>query len=243
MPKIVRKPIHYTHGDTAMSGEYVVDESIAGPRPGVLIVHEAFGLGEHAIQNAERLAGLGYAALAMDLWGDRAQITEMSKVMETIGTMIADRATWMGRTQAALDALAAQPEADAGKLAAIGYCFGGATVLEFARTGGAILGAGSFHGALNPLGADWSSDKTKAKLLICTGFEDPLIPVAAVATFQENIAGSGVDWEMDIYSGTVHSFTNPAADAAGNPEMIAYNAQSDRRSWDRLTNFLDEIFA
>jgi dienelactone hydrolase len=242
MPNIARKPIHYSFGGTAMSGEFVVDESISGPRPGVLVVHEAFGLGEHAIRNAEKLAELGYAALAMDLWGDRAQITDMPAVMETIGGMVGDRATWMGRTQAALEALAAQPETDGGKLAGIGYCFGGTTVLEFARTGGGVLGVGSFHGGVAPLGSEWSSETVKAKLLVCTGAADPLIKAEALAAFQENLAGSGVDWELNVYSGTVHSFTNPAADAAGAPEMIAYNAQSDRRSWDRLVNFLAEIF-
>jgi dienelactone hydrolase len=243
MPNFVRTPIDYSFGDVVMSGELVVDASIAGPRPGVLVVHEAFGLGEHAIANAERLAGLGYAALAMDLWGSRAQITEMPKVMDAIGAMIADRATWMGRVGAALDTLADQPEVDAAKLAAIGYCFGGASVLEFARTGGGVLGVGSFHGALNPLGADWSSERTKGKLLICTGSDDPLVPAAAIAAFQENIAGSGVDWELNLYSGTKHSFTNPAFQGAAANEMIEYNAQSDRRSRERLDAFLAEIFA
>lgn len=243
MPNIVRKPIDYSFGGVAMSGEMVFDADIAGPRPGVIVVHEAFGLGEHAISNAERLAGLGYAALAMDLWGSRAQITEMPKVMDAIGAMVTDRVTWMGRIDAALQTLASQPEVDAEKLAAIGYCFGGATVLEYARTGGGVLGVGSFHGALNPLGADWSSDRTPGKLLICTGAEDPLVPFSAIAAFRENIAGSGVDWELDIYSGTKHSFTNPTFTGAAANEMIEYNPQSDRRSRDRLDAFLAEIFA
>lgn len=243
MPNFVRTPIDYSFDGVVMSGELVVDASIAGPRPGVLVVHEAFGLGEHAIANAERLAGQGYAALAMDLWGSRAQITEMPKVMDAIGAMVADRATWMGRVEAALQTLAGRPEVDAAKLAAIGYCFGGATVLEYARTGGGVLGVGSFHGALNPLGADWSSDRTKGKLLICTGADDPLVPFSAIATFRENIAGSGIDWEIDVYSGTKHSFTNPAFTGAAANEMIEYNPQSDRRSRERLSAFLAEIFA
>lgn len=243
MPNFVRKPIDYSFGGVAMSGELVFDAAISGPRPGVLVVHEAFGLGEHAIASAERLAGLGYTALAMDLWGSRAQVTEMPKVMEAIGAMVADRAAWMGRVGAALETLAAQPETDPAKLAAIGYCFGGASVLEFARTGGGVRGVGSFHGALNPLGADWSSDRTAAKLLVCTGAEDPLVPPEAIATFQQNIAGSGVDWEIDIYSGTKHSFTNPAFTGPAANDMIEYNPQSDRRSRARLDAFLAEIFA
>ncbi len=242
MSKIVRRALSYSSGLTKMSGEFVADESKSGPRPGVLVVHEAFGLGEHAINGAERLASLGYAALAIDLWGERAQITEMPKVMDAIGAMTSDRKSWMGRVEAAHRVMTGQPEVSADRIAIIGYCFGGATALEYARAGGEIKGAASFHGALNPLGADWSSAKTKAKLLICTGADDPLTPASAVAAFQENISGSGVDWEMNIYSGTKHSFTNPAADSAGMPEALGYNNQSDRRSWERLTAFLAEIF-
>ena len=242
MTTLTRRTLDYAHDGVTMAGELVIDETPSRPRPGVLVLHEAFGLGDHAIRSAERLAGLGYAAFAMDLWGAREQISEMPAVMNKIGAITTDRAAWMGRVASALDALASTAGVDRDRLAAIGYCFGGATVLEFARTGGAIKAAVSLHGALSPLGAEWSSARTTAKLLVCTGAKDPLVPATDVATLQERLAESGVDWEIDIYSDTRHSFTNPDLDEASMPGVIGYNAQSDQRSWRRLTSLFEEVF-
>lgn len=242
MTDLVRKTLAYSFGPANMAGEFVVDRTRSGPRPGVLVVHEAFGLGEHAIASAERLAGLGYAAIAIDLWGNQLQFEEMPAVMQAIENLVWDHDAWMGRVEAARAVLAAQAEVDEANIAAVGYCFGGATVLEYARMGGRVKGVVSLHGAVAPLGKEWSADRTSAKLLLCSGADDPLIPPSDLAAFQEAIGDSGVDWEIDIYSGTRHSFTNPAADFASLPEVIAYNEQSDRRSRARLDRFLAEIF-
>jgi len=243
MPQLTSKALEYHHGSTRMSGHFVTDDSKGGRQPGVLVVHEAFGLGSHAIASAERLAGLGYAALAIDLWGERAQITEMPKVMETIGRFAGDRKMWVGRVEAARQALLAQPKVDGNRLAAIGYCFGGATVLEYARSGADIRGVASFHGGLDPVGNDWDAARTKAKLLICIGAEDPMIPASAVVALQDNLKKGGVDWEVNTYGGAKHSFTNPDADKAGLPQALAYNKRADQRSWASMAAFLAEIFA
>lgn len=240
---ISSNPLTYRHGETVMKGEFVFDSARSGPRPGVLVVHEAFGLGDHAIASARRLAEAGYAALAVDLWGNRTQLTEMENVMQTIGGLVADPAAWMGRLDAALAALNGQQGVDPSRSAAIGYCFGGASVLEFARRGAALKGVVSLHGALGPVGDAWSADTVAARILMCVGADDPLIPRDAITGFQQAADGSGVDYEIDIYGGTLHSFTNPAADGPGMPDFAAYNARADRRSWTRTVDFLAEIFA
>lgn len=245
MSRLTSTALEYHYGSTRMSGQFVIDDTKtkSGRRPGVLVVHEAFGLGSHAIASAERLAELGYAALAIDLWGERAQITEMPKVTEIIGRLVGDRNLWTGRVEAARQALLAQPKVDGHRLAAIGYCFGGSTVLEYARSGADIRGVVSFHGGLDPVGNDWDAVRTKAKLLLCTGAEDPIIPASSVVTFQDNLRKGGIDWEVNTYGGTKHSFTNPDADKAGMPQVLGYNKQADQRSWASMAGFLAEIFA
>jgi len=239
---VAARDVEYKHNQTRMLGYFASDTAVEGPRPGVLIVHEASGIGKHVTNIAARIAGLGYAALAIDLWGERRQLADMTEAMDMIGKVAGDNATWMGRVEAARQALNEQPETDGSRTAAIGYCFGGATVLEFARTGGDVLGVASFHGGLDAVGPDWSSAQTESKLLVSTGADDPMVPLSSLATLQERLAARGLDWEIDIFGGTKHSFTNPEADGLGMPDALAYNAQTDKRSWDRLCSFLAEIF-
>jgi dienelactone hydrolase len=241
MSNLVEKALDYSYGDTRMSGHYAVDSAVSGPRPGILVVHDAFGLADHAIAVARRLAALGYAALAIDLWGGRRQFDNLPEIREFMGKFMQDREMWMGRVDAARVVLCAQPEVDAKRLAATGYCFGGTTVLEYARTGGEVGGVVSFHGGLDPLGAEWDTEKTKAKLLVCTGAEDPMIPASSVVAFQENLRKTSIDWEVNCYSGTTHAFTRPDAGKMGVPHL-AYNAQSDRRSWESMCALFREIF-
>lgn len=237
-----RSTINYSHGITNMSGEYFVSADTSQRRPGILVLPGGSGLGSHAIERAEHLASLGYATLAVDYWGERRQISGVPAALQAIADLTSDHQAWMGRIAAAREALLARAEVDAERLAAVGYCFGGATALEYARTGGELRGVVGFHATLGEVGAQWSSERTDAKLLLCTGAGDPLVPGTALETLQRNLNGSGVDWEIDIYSGTRHAFTNPLIDSAGMPDIAAYNGQSDRRSRDRLIAFLQEIF-
>lgn len=241
MSAVVGTDIEYALGAFVMNGYLSVPADGAPGRPGVLIVHDAFGLDAHCIGVADRLAAMGYAAFALDLWGGRRQL-DSGTVMGPLGEVLGDRAMWMARVEAARGALVSQPGVDGARIAAIGYCLGGSTVLEFARTGGAIAGAVSFHGGLDMVGAAWDGASIGARLLVCTGAEDPLVPWATVTEFQDNVRRGDVDWELDVYARAKHSFTRPDAAARSSPDRSAYDAQADRRSWRAMAHFLAEIF-
>jgi dienelactone hydrolase len=242
MSQLIEKALDYHFGSTRMSGHFVVDELQVGPRPGVLVVHDGFGLGSHAIGAAQRLAQLGYAALAVDLWGERARFGEIAPMMETIGRFKNDPTLWMGHVDAARDAFVTQTDVDGANLAGIGYCFGGATVLEYARSGADVRGVVSFHAGLDVVGSDWGITRTKAKVLLCTGADDPMAPPSALVALQHALGKGGVDWEVNTYGGTKHGFTNPEVDKAGMPHALAYNKRADLRSWGSMVTFLAGIF-
>jgi dienelactone hydrolase len=234
--------IEYFYGSSRMIGYFCAAES-SQPLPGVVVVHDAFGLGDRMKQIIERVAALGYAALAADIWGDGAQLRDESMIRPTIGRFAEDRNEWMGRLKAAQSALQAQPATDRSKIALIGYCFGGASVLEYLRTVGGIRGVVSFHGGLELVGKEWSATSEGAKVLVLTGADDPAATAPALLELQQNLTTAAVDWEVNIYSHTKHGFTNPDSDKANRPQFAAYNAQSDRRSWTAMQRFLEEIFS
>ncbi len=165
MSKISGSDFEYAFGKTRMSGYLAVAREGAAKRPGVLIVHDAFGLDSHCIGVADRLASQGFAALAIDLWGERRQFSDSEAVRSAIAELLGDRDMWMGRVEAARRALVAQTSVDGTRIAAIGYCLGGSTVLEFARLGSHIAGVVSFHGGLDLVGAEWDAARVKARLL------------------------------------------------------------------------------
>lgn len=243
MSQIAGKSVEYSYDSARLVGHFCKDGAAADPRPGVVIVHDAFGVSDAMKQIAARVAELGYAVLAADLWGDGAQLKEESAIGPMIGRMASDRKCWMGRLHAAQEALAAQPGVNAGKIAMTGYCFGGASVLEYLRTTGGVKGVVSFHGGLDLVGGEWESAPAGGKALILTGYDDPTAKSATVVQLADNLTKAGVDWEIDMYGHTKHGFTRPESDRANKPEFVAYNAQSDRRSWAAMTRFLEEVFA
>lgn len=212
-----------------------------GPRPAVLVFPEAFGLGEHAMSRAERLAGLGYVALACDLHGDGRVFGELNQVMPLIESLRADPSRTRARASAALDALKGRAEVDPSKIAAIGYCFGGTMALELARGGAEVAGVVGFHSGLATARPE-DAKNIRGKVLVCIGADDPSIPPEQRAAFEVEMRGGGVDWQMSLYGGVVHSFTNPAADRMGRPERARYDARADARSWAEMLAFFDEIF-
>jgi dienelactone hydrolase len=242
LSNILKANLGYSIGKTRMLGYFAVASEGPAQRPGILIVHDAFGLDSYCIGVADRLATQGFAALAIDLWGDRHVFTDQEEARSTIADLLRDREMWLGRVEAARQSLLAQSSVDGTQIAAIGYCFGGSTVLELARIGADIKGVVSFHGGLDLVGADWDSGKVKAKLLLCTGVEDPLVPWTAVTAFQTNLRNGGVNWELDVYSHAKHSFTRPDAVTRSPPERVGYDPQADRRSWRAMLDFFDEIF-
>jgi len=233
--------ITYQDGDVTLQGYLAFDDQTSSKRPGILVMPEAFGLGDHAKQRANRLAALGYIALAGDPYGDGFQAKDLPEAMKYAGPLREDPVKFRNRARAALDKLASLPQVDASRLAMIGYCMGGTFSLELARDGAPLRGIVSFHGGLDTkLPAE--AGKVKAKILVCTGADDPFVPPAQVNALAEEMTKAGADWQIISYSGTVHSFTNPEADSTGIPGL-AYNKQTDTRSWKSMTDFFNEVFA
>jgi dienelactone hydrolase len=230
--------LDYSNGETTSRG-YLATPERSGKRPGIIVCHEAPGLDENPKRRARMLAELGYVALAVDMYGGGKV-----GVGEEAGKLMAEVRSEPGRVRrrarAALDALAKQPGVDTTWLAAIGYCFGGFTALELARTGAPMVGVVSFHGLLTPTDPA-APGGIKGKLLICTGSADPLVPPPQVLGFEEEMTKAGVDWQVITYSKAKHAFTNPHADKLNRPGF-GYDANADRRSWDHMRGFFAEVF-
>lgn len=230
----------YRIGDAVFEGYAAYDDAIPAMRPGVLVIHEWTGVNEHVKERVRRLAGLGYAAFAADIYGKGIRPESGPEAAKLAGVYRADRSLLRARAAAALSELRKMKEADPSRVAVIGYCFGGGAALELARSGAGIKGAVSFHGNLDtPDPAD--AKKIKGKVLVLHGADDPHVPPAAVAAFQEEMRSAGVDWQLVSYGGAVHSFTNPSA--GDDPSKgAAYDARADRRSWALMLDFFREIF-
>ena len=236
---MAHKTLEYRDGAVNLKG-FLADDARSGVRPGVVLFPEAFGIGDHVIERARRLAALGYVALAADPYGDGKQAKDLPNAIELMTAVRSDVNRWRARGQAALDTLSAQSGVDRTKLAAIGYCFGGSTALELGRSGAPLGAVVSFHGGLEaPKPED--AKNIRAKVLVCHGASDPLIPPEQVAAFEAEMRKTTVDWQLCSYGGAVHSFTNPDADKLGNP-ALAYNAVADRRSWAAMLSLFEEAF-
>jgi dienelactone hydrolase len=232
--------LNYQSDGLNMRGELFFDPAISSPRPGVLVFPEAFGFGGHVLSRAERLAEKGYAALACDLYGERLAIDGLPAVMEKMGALRAQPRGVFGRAKAALDALQARPEVDSARIAAIGYCFGGTMAFELARGGADIVAAVGFHSGLGPVEPDVAIN-IKSKILACIGADDPGVDLAQRNAFEQEMRGSGADWQLHVYGGVVHSFTNPEADTRGMPDFARYDASADRRSSAAMMELFAEV--
>lgn len=238
--KMRTEVIEYKHGDVVLEGYLAYDNAIKGKRPGVLVVHEWWGLNAYIKKRAEQLAKMGYIAFAADIYGKGVRTTHPEEAASFSAKYREDRKLLRSRALAGLDVLKNRSMTDPKRIAAIGYCFGGTTVLELALSGSDIAGVASFHGGLG--GFDFGgAGSVKAKVLVLHGADDPFIPVEQISAFQEGMRKTGADWQMIYYGGTVHSFTNPDADSA-KLKGAAYNERSDRRSWEAMKVFFGEIF-
>ena len=234
------REVSYEADGTTLKGYLAYDDAIKGKRPGVLVVHEWWGLNDFAKDRAEKLAGLGYVALAADMYGngrtttDREEAAKLAALRETPALLRA-------RAQAALKVLADDPRVDPKRLAAIGFCFGGTTVLELAYSGADLAGVVSFHGGL-PKTAPDDLKRIKAAILVLHGADDPHVSAADLNAFEQAMRQAGADWQIVFFGGAVHGFTNPAA---GNNKSsgVAYDAPAARRSWQYVQDFFREIFA
>jgi len=213
-----------------------------GRSPGVIVFPEAFGLGEHAIAKAERLAQeLGYVALAADLHGGR-KIVGMADLGEALGPLRASADRVRARAGGALQALRSQPDVDPTRIAAMGFCFGGTMSFELALSGADVKAAIGFHSGLT-VTSPQDAGQIKGKVLAMLGADDPGIPPEQRAAFEKMLTDAKVDWQVTLYGGVVHSYTNPEADKMGRPEFARYDARADRRSWNQMAALLDEVFS
>jgi dienelactone hydrolase len=233
--------IKYTDGSKNFLGYLAWDESLPGPRPGIIVFPEAFGLNDHARIRAERLAQLGYVALAADPHGEGTVLNNMASLSGAIGALYADRAAWRGQAQAALNALTAQPQTDKNRIAAIGFCFGGATCFELARSGAPLAAIVTFHaGIAEEMAGD--AGKIRAKVLVCHGADDPLGKPETLNAVMAELRRDKVDWQFIYYGNATHSFTDPDADKRNVPGF-SYNPRVEQRSWTQMRHLFDEAFA
>jgi dienelactone hydrolase len=241
MGELISRDIEYIHAGSRMVGYLCAPEGARG-LPGIVLVHDAFGLNEDTIQTARRYAALGFTVFAADVWGDRTTPASEAEIGPLIGGMVGDRERWMGRISAAHSTIALQPEADAGSLVTVGYCFGGSSAIEYLRIGGRIRGAVSIHGGLDLLDSGWAGATASARVLVCTGADDPMATAEMRAYLQSSMSDAGIDWELVLYSDTKHAFTNPKSDFSPMPEVVAYNPRSAARAWASTQRFLAELF-
>lgn len=235
---IQTRTIDYDHNGTLLEGFLAWDDQAKGPRPAVLVSHAWGGRDEFAMAKAKALAELGYVGFALDMYGKGILGSGPEENAKLIGPFIGNRALLQGRQAAALATVRGQPEVDPGRVAAIGFCFGGLCVLDLARSGADLRGVVSFHGLLSPPG-NTEGNAIKAKVLVLHGYDDPMAPPEQVLALASELSRGGADWQIHAYGGTVHAFTNPQAN---DPVFgTVYKQAADRRSWQSMGNFLAEV--
>lgn len=239
----VRYRSHHADSEPELHGYLSHDPATPSPRPGVLVVHEWWGCDDYIRGRADMLARLGYTALAVDMYGGgrTAQAPEAAGAL--MNAALADMDGTRARLCAAVDLLAARADTDAGKLAVIGYCFGGAVALHAARTGVALAAAVSFHGALGSFHTP-APGEVKARVLVCHGADDSLVADDDVRAFHAEMSAAGADYAFIAYDGARHGFTNPAATDNGKKYNLplGYDPAADRQSWSDMTALLAEVF-
>ena len=231
----------YHDGDAVLEGYFAYDDALSGIAPGILVVHEWKGLNEYAKRRARQLAELGYVAFAADMYGKGVAAKDHQEAAQLSGVYRNDRVLMRRRVVAALEVLKQQPHVDATRLGAIGYCFGGTTVLELARSGADVKGVVSFHGGLDNPDPE-AGTMIHAKVLVLHGAKDLFTAPEQMAAFKREMESGGVDYRVIEYPGAAHGFTVP--EAGNDPSTgVAYNPDADRKSWEEMRRFFEELFA
>lgn len=235
--------VTYRAGDTALNGYLVWDDAKGDRQPGVLVVHEWWGLNDYARQRAKMLAELGYTALAVDMYGDGKSSEHAAEAAAFMTSVVERAGVSQQRFLAAKALLQKQASVDPDKIAAIGYCFGGATVLNMARLGVDLAAVVSFHGNLATQ-APAQKGQVKARVLVLNGAADEFVSADSISAFEQEMALAGADYRFVNYPGVRHGFTNPDADRLGkaNNLPIAYDAAADQQSWQAMRQLFDEVF-
>lgn len=226
------KVIKYRYAGKTLVGYLAFDDAKQNEKkPGVLVVHEFWGLNGYAKKRTEQLANMGYVAFAADMYGDGKTAKHPEEAMGMMSVVTKNQKIWLGRAQAALKILQSQPNVDVERIAAIGYCFGGATVQKLAYSGANVKAVASFHGVLvNP---DENIKDVKSKILILQGADDPYSKPEVVKSFKASLDKAKLDYKYVSYPKVVHSFTVP--EAGNDPSKgVAYNAKADKKSWNEM---------
>jgi len=237
-----RETLTYDADGLTMKGELFFEPG-TGRRAGVLVFPEAFGLSEHVLSRAERLARDGYVALACDLHGEGRLIDDLQQAIGLIGPLMVAPAQTRDRAGRALEALVARSEVDAKLVAAIGFCFGGTMALELARSGADVKAIVGFHSGLGTAAPPSDAKAIKGRVLVCIGADDPMIPPEQRAAFEAEMRDAGVDWQMHLYGRTVHGFTNQGAAKRNMPDAIRYSPDADAASWRSMQGLFAETLA
>jgi dienelactone hydrolase len=242
-PKIQGKTVEYSAQGTVMKGYLAYEENVKGKRPGVLVVHEWWGLNDYARKRAQMLAELGYTALGLDMYGGGKQAVHPDDAGKFSSELMANFDLAKTRFIAGMDFLKQQPTVDPNRIAAIGYCFGGGVVLNMARQGVDLKGVASFHGGLSAVKLA-QPGMVKAKILVLHGADDKFVTSEQIEAFKQEMKSAGANLQFISYPGAIHSFTNPEADAYGKKFNLplAYNASADKKSWEEMKKFLSLIF-
>jgi dienelactone hydrolase len=230
--------IEYRDGPNLLEAFFCYDDSRPGPLPGLLIGHDWSGRGEFVERKARRLAWHGFAAFALDMFGKGKRGTTNEECSALITPLVQDRALLARRVTAALATAKGLPEVDARRIAAMGFCFGGMCALDLARSGADVRGVAAIHSLVKPTGLP-SQGKIRAKVLLLQGYADPMSPPEDLAAVAKELTAAGADWQLHAYGNTMHSFTNPPANDRANG--MVYDEVAERRAWQALLQFLDEV--
>jgi dienelactone hydrolase len=235
--------VTYRAGETVLKGYLAYDDSTQCKRPGILVVHEWWGLNAYARKRARMLAELGYTALAVDMYGEGKNATHPKDAGRFSSEVKQNLPLAKARFLAAMELLKQHPTVDPKHIAAIGYCFGGGIVLEMARAGLDLDGVVSFHGSLDTAHPA-RPGVVKAKVLVLNGADDPFVKPEDIAAFKEEMKAAGVSYRFINYPGAKHAFTNPDADSLGKEFglPLAYNSDADTQSWQAMQEFFNELF-
>jgi dienelactone hydrolase len=229
---VVTKVVEYEHDGTKLKGFLAYDDATTEKRPGVLVVHEWWGLNDYARERCKQLAALGYAAFAIDMYGDGKTVDHPDDARKMATAVRENVKTWRERAEAGLKVFKLQTPVDSTKIAAIGYCFGGSTCLQLAYSGVDLKAVATFHAAL-PTPTPEEARAIKPKLYIAHGADDPFVAAAAVTAFKEALKEGKVDFTLDSFPGVVHSFTVPEADKK-NIKGMKYDKDADEKSWKQM---------
>ena len=242
--EIITKEIDYKQGETVMKGMVAYDSNIQGKRPGVLIVHEWWGHNKHSRDRAKMLAQEGYVAFAVDMYGDRQTADHPEDAGKFASAVGGNLPLAKARFEAAITTLKGQPNVEATKLAAMGYCFGGGIVLKMARLGVELKGVSSFHGSIGTKTPAKKGD-IRTRIRVFNGAADPFVKADQIEALKNEMNNAGVDFEFVNYANVIHSFTNPDANAIGNKFglPLEYNSEADKDSWQRNLEFFEDIFS